>query len=262
MNSAAKTFSQKFRPHWETIYTLVRAELKTEANTSLLGWLWWILDPALSLGIYYVAFGLILNRNTPGFVPFLIVGIVFWRWFQSSVMRGSGSILQAAPLFGKVPVRKFVFPLVAGLADAFRFSLSLLLLLVFLWLFKIPVTLNWFWMIPLLLTQFTFILMVSCASSMVVPFFPDLRNMIGHAMHLLFFMSGIFFNPDSLEGMLKTIVYLNPIAGILASARAVLLHNQPPALYYIGTVFLISLLGLIVIWFLMKKFDKAYAKLS
>jgi lipopolysaccharide transport system permease protein len=248
--------------HFETIYTLVRAELKTEANTSLLGWLWWILDPALSLGIYYIAFGLILNRNTPGFVPFLCVGIVFWRWFQSSVMRGSGSIMQAAPLFAKVPIQKFTFPLVAGLADVFRFSLSLVLLLVFLWLFKIPPSLNWFWMLLLLGTQFSFILLVSCAASMMVPFFPDLRNMIGHAMHLLFFMSGIFFDPDSLQGLLKTLVYLNPIAGILASARAVLLHNHPPAFLYIFTVLSLSLLGLVLIWFLMKKFDKAYAKLS
>jgi len=248
--------------HFEIIYTLVRAELKSEANTSLCGWLWWLLDPALSLLIYYIAFGLILNRADSGFVPFLCIGIVFWRWFQGSVMRGAGSILQAAGLFNKVQTSKFIFPLVSVLADAFRFSVSLLLLGVFLAAFGVRPGAEMVHLPFLLLTQFTLILFCSTVFSMIVPFFPDLRNMIGHGMHLLFFMSGIFFEPDQLDGSLRTLVYLNPMSGMLSSMRSVLLRNQPPDLSYVISVFLVSMAGLSVATLLLIKHDTSFAKIT
>lgn len=262
MSLFSKPVFSNLRQHMDVVYTLVQSELKTEAATSLCGWVWWVLDPALSLAIYYLAFGLILNNDRPGFVPFLCVGIVFWRWFQSSVTRGSGAILQAAPLTGKVPVRKFIFPLVAVLADTFRFTVSLLLLSGFLLLFNVRFGSATAYLPFLLLTQFILILFVATLFSIIVPFFPDLRNMIGHGMHLLFFMSGIFFEPDQLQGRLRTLVYLNPMSGLLSSIRSVLIRNEPPDAQYVFVVLGLSVLGLVFAWAFLRRHDKTYAKIT
>lgn len=245
---------------FDVVHTLVKSELKVEASSSLCGWIWWILDPALSLLIYYIAFGVILNRNTEGFLPFLCVGVIFWRWFQGSVMKGAGSILQAAPLFSKVPIHKMIFPVVSVLADGFRFLASLLLLFIFLKVFQVDFGFSLIYLPLLLITQFLLILFIATSFATVVPFLPDLKNMIGHGMHLLFFLSGIFFDPGKLEGWPRTLVFLNPISGLLASARGVLLRNEPADLSYILTVLAISITGLGLNRFTLGILDRSFLK--
>jgi lipopolysaccharide transport system permease protein len=52
-------------------------DLKSESARSYLGMLWWILDPLMYLAIYYLVFGVVLQRGGEGFVGFLLCGLVF-----------------------------------------------------------------------------------------------------------------------------------------------------------------------------------------
>ena len=108
------------------------ADLRAEAARTYIGFLWWVLDPLIFMAIFYVVFGLLLRRSTPDFVPFLLIGLVSWRWFQNTITHSATSILGGRSLMQQVYVPKIIFPLVIILTDLVKFGLVLMLLLIYL----------------------------------------------------------------------------------------------------------------------------------
>ena len=93
------------------------AELKSEAQRTYIGVLWWILEPVLFMLIFYFVFAVLLQRGTENFVPFLLIGLAPWHWFQATVMQCSGSITANRGLIQQVYVPNYVFPTVVVLAS-------------------------------------------------------------------------------------------------------------------------------------------------
>lgn len=249
--------------HWtEIVLFKTWSELKTECGRTLGGALWWFVDPLLSILIYYLAFGLILRQGGGDFVPFLCVGIIFWRWFQGSVTRGAASIISEKPLMAKVYMPKLLFPVIGMLADTFKFAIMLLVLLLFLWAAGHPPTSAYWALPPLLLLQLGFNFFAAGLFAALVPFMPDLRNMLNHGLHLLFFLSGIFFSVDSITSpLLRRVILLNPMAGLLSAYRQVLLQNQLPDAPYLLAIAAATALGILIVVLLLLRFDRVYPKI-
>lgn len=245
----------------ELILYKALAELRAECGKSMGGAIWWVLDPLLSILVYYAAFGVILNRGDAHFIAFLCVGIIYWRWFQSSLTRGCGSILAESSLIGKVYMPKYIFPAATLLADLLKFSFTLLLLVIFL-IFMGHAPGTYYAVLPaVLLAQLMFTAGLVGISAALTPFFPDLRNIIQHGLHLLFFVSGIFFSADQLPSNLKFVVMLNPMAGLIEAYRAVMIENTAPDLRYLAAVCMAGLTGIGIALAMLKKYDKIYPKI-
>lgn len=237
------------------------ADLQAEATKTYIGSLWWILDPIIFMIIFYVVFGLLLKRGTADFVPFLLIGLVSWRWFQNTISHSATAILGGRALMRQVYVPKIVFPLVIILKDLFKFGLVLVLLLIYLWLSGFNA--GWFYLaLPvLLLAQFLLILGLTLLVSALVPFAPDLKFLIEHFMQILFYFSGIFFAGSSIQEYYKPYFYLNPMANIIEAYRDILMYRQWPNWFALA---LIAALGLIITtlayWWLSRN-DHLYPKL-
>ena len=86
-------------------------DLRAEAAQNLMGMLWWVLEPLLYLLAFYLIFEVFLERGGPGFVGFLLCGLVFWRWFDASLNRSSAALLANGRLINQIYLPKWVFPL-------------------------------------------------------------------------------------------------------------------------------------------------------
>ena len=244
----------------EILYYKALAELKAECGRNWAGALWWFADPLLSILVYYLAFGLILQRGGPGFISFLCVGIMFWRWFMCSVQRGATSIFSQASLMEKVYIPKMLFPAICLVADLFKFLITLVLLLPFLWFSGYPPQLTYVAFPLVLLVQILFTAVLCGFFAALVPFVPDLRNILNHGLSLLFFVTGIFFSVDQLSPTLRSVVLLNPMAGLIAAYRNILLDGVWPAWGYLANVFLVSIVGIVGVGCLLHRLDRVYAK--
>ena len=76
----------------------VAANLKVEVSRYYLNWAWWVLEPAMTMMVFYVIFGIMLKQGTENYVAFLLTGITPWIWFNRSIMNSSRSIYQMASL--------------------------------------------------------------------------------------------------------------------------------------------------------------------
>jgi lipopolysaccharide transport system permease protein len=237
------------------------ANLRAEASQYYLTYLWWVLEPILMMGVFYVVFGVFLQRGTPDFVGFLLCGLTFWNWFNRSVNNASSSIMGGQSIMLQVNIPKIFFPLEVLLSDAFKQLFVTTLLLAFLLLYPTPVTITWLALPVLMFIQLIIIAGTAILCAALVPFVPDLRFIIATGLQLLFFGSGIFFSVESVVlPQHQFIMYLNPLAGLLANYRGILMYSKWPDWIYLGEVLIGASVFLLFSLWVVSKLDHVYPR--
>ncbi len=203
-------------------------ELKAESQRYYLGVLWWLAEPIIHMLVFYFVFGILFERGTEDFVVFLLTGLVFWQWFQSTVMQCAETLIVNQPLFNQVFVPKFIFPAVVMLKNTAKFGIVFLILILFLLIYGIEPSAAWITAPVVLVVGGALIAGIASLVGAITPFIPDLRVLLENGMRALLFMSGIFYDLDSFETPYKILFQLNPVAVIIDNLRAVLLRGEFP----------------------------------
>ena len=203
-----------------------------------------------------------MDRATDDFVPFLLVGLTAWRWFQGTINNGGNSVLISRSLIRQVFIPKAVFPLVVILTDLFKFAVVLVILLIFLWLYGFGVNIAYLafpfviFVQLILITGFTFLL------AGVVPFFPDFKILANHILQLLFYVSGIFFSSEIIPDKYLFYFYFNPMANIIEAYREILMYGHFPDAVSLLKIGLFSVIVLIIASMLLSYNEHRYPKLN
>ena len=236
--------------------------LRTEAAQHRLSYAWWILEPVLHMGAFYLIFKILLQRGTENFVAFLLCGLVPWLWFAKSVTNSCQSIIQGKGIISQAFIPKAFFPLTAVSQDAVKQSLVFLLLAVYLIASGFPLTINWLWLLPIIVTQFLLIAAVSFTVAFIVPFALDFKYLVGTVLILGMMGSGVFFSYEQvLSPQFRDFFLLNPMANLLVSYRLVLLDGEMPRIVDLATISVISLAVLALVLFLLRRFDNNLTRL-
>lgn len=238
----------------------VYAELKAEASRSYLGVLWWLIEPVLYLGAFYVLFVLVLQREGNDFIPDFLCGIVVWKLFDAGVKSGGNSLVANASLLQQVFVPKHIFPLSAVILVMLKFILIFIVLCLFILIYKGGLPNTWLWSIPLMALQFILVVSLAVLVSAVVPFVPDLRVAIDNGMMFLFFISGVFFDVSSIHEPVKGLLMINPMAVLINAYRDVLLHGSLPDVGRMAGVLVLSISFLLAGIFLLSRWSLKYGK--
>jgi lipopolysaccharide transport system permease protein len=250
------------RRHLPLIGYMAYADLRAEAARTYAGFLWWVLEPVLSLIVYFVVFEIVLDRGTEHFVAFLFVGLVPWRWLATTLAHGSNSILGARALMEQVHVPKIVFVIVAFLTDAAKFCAVFLVLLVFVWLNGFGIS-WWYLLLPfVILVQGVLILAFEFLFAAVTPLIPDIRMVLENVIRLWLFLSGVFYDVNQLSEKKEFVFRLNPMTNVIEAYRDILLHGQCPKVALLGAILVGSLILLAIGVHLVTRFDYLYPKLA
>jgi teichoic acid transport system permease protein len=194
-----------------------------------LGVLWWVLNPLLMTGVYFVVFGLLLGgrKGDPAYLAYLLAGVFSFR-FMSGVMVGSAKMItNNAKLVTTIRFPRLVLPIAAlieGLV-AFLVSLATFYLIVApvnqiyptVWLAFFPVAL-------LIHTAFTFGF-GALTARLVVPI-PDVKNLVPHMTRMWFYLSPILWPVSFIEDKptwIQALVKSNPMYAFLSVYRTALL---------------------------------------
>ncbi|MCY4214568.1 MAG: ABC transporter permease [Gammaproteobacteria bacterium] len=238
------------------------AELKAEAQRNFLGFLWWVIEPILFMLVFYFVFGRLLGARPEAFIPFLLVGLVVWLWGQATITQGASAITANHGLLNQAFVPKVLFPTVIFLKNTFKFLFALLMLLIFLVAYGIEASLIWLEAIPVLAVGGLFVLGSAYLACALTPFFPDLQMLIDNGLRMLFFMSGIFYDIDTLSTSYKAVFQANPAAVLIDSLRSILLAGEHADWWRLGGV----LVGALCVggagYAIMRVNESRYAKIA
>ena len=245
----------------ELILFSTYAELRAERARSYLGLLWWIVEPAMNMGVYYLVFSVIFRMGGPEYIPFLLIGLTLWQWFKSCISHGGYSIWQQLPLVRQVKLPLQVFPSVQILADTVKFLCILAILLIVLWSTGYPPNLAYAALLPVLVVELIFVAACTYVVAAVVPLVPDLRFIIEQVLQVLMFLSGIVFSLDGLPPPLRRWFELNPIVELVDAGRGILMRGEWPDWLALGRVALISLVLYALGSLLITRLTPRYVKL-
>jgi ABC-2 type transport system permease protein len=95
----------------ELLANLVRKELKVRYKNSVLGFLWSLVNPAVTIAVFSILFSVVLPNSIPDFALFLMSGVLVFNLFQNGTSAAVGSVVANAPLVKKVWFPREVLPL-------------------------------------------------------------------------------------------------------------------------------------------------------
>lgn len=247
---------------------LVRADLKKKGADTLLGNVWWVVDPLLQMLVYVVLVEFILKRKTPDYPIFVISAILPWKWFQSAVGDGGSSVRDMGGLIKQLNFPKLVLPVASVMAGVANFAFGLIPLLAMSLLFYPSRVSAWMFLIPVVaVVQLVFSLAVSTVLSAINVFYRDVGNMSRHLLRLWFYLSPALYGADTIKEIAKdnppigTVFALNPWTTLFNSYRDLIYYEQPPewkALFVLGVVSVGLLLLAILIF---KRLEPTFAKI-
>lgn len=246
--------------HLNIILYKAYADLKAESEKYYISYLWWIVEPVLQMCVYYLVFGVLFQHGTPDYVPFLLIGLVTWRWGIAIINEGGHGIPRNKHLIRQVYLPKYIFPTVALFTQSFKFSLVFSMLSIYLWIDGYSLH-GGYWGLPLVfLAHLSLVMGITYIVSALIPYLPDLRLLIDTGLQLLFFVSGVFFSSDAIPQKYQAYFYLNPLAHILDAYRDILLYQAPISLISLGKIAVIGLTGILIGLTMLKLNDHHYAK--
>jgi ABC-type polysaccharide/polyol phosphate export permease len=107
----------------DVVRELAVADFRLKYYDSALGYAWSMLSPLLMLAIYYLVFRYVLGVQTPGYLVYLVVGIVYWTFFQDCSFSGMVALQSKSGILRALPVPPLV--VVAGGAASTLITLGI-----------------------------------------------------------------------------------------------------------------------------------------
>lgn len=257
-----KRFLRDVAKYWDYIKYQTKAELKSEIIDSYLGWIWLFLEPLCFMLIYTFLAGIVFGSKTDYFPVFVFSGLAIWNFFNKTVSGSVKIVSKNKDIVTKVYVPKFVLLLVKLLVNLFKMFVTFGLLVIFMIFFKVPISLNILWIVPVIICSVIITFGVSSIFMHFGVFIDDLVNLTSIGLKFMFYLSGIFYDivtkvPEPYNDIL---LCYNPIAFLITSFRNGLLYCQGVNVLVLIIWFVIGIILSIIGIRTIYKYENTYVK--
>jgi lipopolysaccharide transport system permease protein len=238
-------------------------EIRVRYKQSLLGVGWAILQPIVLTIVFTLVFSRIMQVDTGG-VPYPIfayAALVPWTLFATSLSFGIPSLVNNLNLVSKIYFPREILPFANIGAALLDFAMAGLVFVGMMVIYQIPITIYVLWVIPLLGIQIVLMAGVTLLGSAAIVFFRDVRFVIPLLIQVWMYASPVIYPADLIPAAYQPLYFLNPMAGIIAGYRLVLIGGQPPNIPALLVATVVSLALLIMGYFVFKRSEPLFADL-
>jgi ABC-type polysaccharide/polyol phosphate export permease len=241
---------------------MVRRELRQKYRGSALGVLWYVINPLVLMGAYYLMFGVIFKAaSEPDYPLFLLVGLIVWVFFSQAVLSAAPSLLDHGALVRKARFPRETIPGAVVTVQLVTFAAVLLLLL--------PVAIGVrgkasasLLLLPVLVALlFAFVLGCSLVVAILHAYFRDVAPVVAAALLPWFFISPIFFEPGQVpfvqrHAFVGTLIeWFNPVAPFIEGLRRVVYDGAGPGMGRLGYAAAAAVVALGAGWLAFRRGD-------
>ena len=237
----------KIRKYKFLFEELVKRDFKKKYKRTVLGILWSLLSPLLTLLIMKIVFTEFFGRTTNNYTTYLFAGTLVFSYFSDATNQGMSSLVDNAGIFTKVNVPKYLFLLSKNVSSLINFGLTFLVFLGFCLLDGIAF--HWKFLLlvyPIVCLVFFNIGVGSILSALYV-FFKDIQYLYRIFTLMLMYLSAIFYNINAYEPTVQKLFLLNPIYVYISYFRKIVINNAIPDLIThllaFGYAFAVLLIG-------------------
>ena len=249
----------------DLVLMFIRRDFVSNFKQTILGPLWFFIQPLLTTITYVIIFGRVAKLSTDGLpmLLFYLSGITIWNYFSETMTRTSGVFRENAGLFDKVYFPRLTMPVSIVISNLMRFSIQFILFL-FIWSFYLFKTDLIQPNAYLLLTPFLLLIMgllalgLGMIISALTTKYKDLSFLISFSIQLLMFATPVIYPISSVPAEYKHLIAANPISAVIETFRFGFLgsgvFSWSGLFYSFGIALLILLFGILVFNRVEKRF--------
>jgi len=263
-----KWFDLNLKELWlyrELAFIFAWRDIKVRYKQTAIGIIWAVLQPILTVAIFSFFFGKLANLPSDGipYPVFAFVGIVFWNYFSISLTGSSNTINENENIIKKVYFPRLLLPISSAITPLIDLFISLAVLVMLMLYYGFIPTLSGVVFIP-------FLLIISFLASSGLGLFMasinlkyrDVRYALPFFIQILMYLTPVIYPTSILGEKYQWILALNPMTGIIETARSVFFGVNP-----INFNLLFISIGISIVLFLFgifrfKKTERFFADLS
>jgi lipopolysaccharide transport system permease protein len=242
----------------DLILLFVRRDFVAQYKQTILGPLWFIIQPVLTALMFYVVFGMIASIPTQGVHQFLFyfTGLTIWGYFSECFTKTSGTFIANANLFGKVYFPRLTVPISIVISGLFKLLIQLVLLIILIGIFSLSgkqqISMDW----TIVLFPFYVMIMAFLGLGLGILFsalttkYRDLSFLLTFGVQLLMYATPIIYPLSFTSGSINQVLRYNPLTAIFENVRYSIYgigqFDAYGLLYTAGFTLVVLVLGILV----------------
>lgn len=237
---------------------LVKRDFKKKYKRTVLGMVWSVLSPLLTLLVMKLVFTQFFGRNMPHYTIYLFAGNIIFSYFSESTSMGMQSLMENASIFTKVNVPKYLFLLSRNVQTLINFLLTAVVFFTFCIFDSIAFT----WKFVLLLYPLAMLLLFNLGIGLILSalfvFFRDIQYLWNVFTQLLMYISAIFYTVDSYPAVIQHLFLINPIYVFITYVRNIVIHGVIPSFEFHLLMLLYAAVAFCIGAWMYKKYNHKF----
>jgi ABC-type polysaccharide/polyol phosphate export permease len=216
----------------DLIYQFVARAIKTRYKRSMLGVIWTMLNPLLTMIVLSLVFSQLFRFSIKNYPVYVLAGLVVWIFFSSSTSSAMGEMLWSGSLLGRIYVPKSVFSVSAVGTGLINLLLSLVPLFLIAIVLQVKITPAILVMPLAILLLGAFALGIGLLLSTAVVFFADMVPVYEVVLVIWMYTTPIIYNIEIIPLQVRWLFKLNPLYYMVTIFRDPLYNGTVPALSF------------------------------
>lgn len=220
---------QKLKEHQFLFEELVARDFKTKYKRTVLGMLWSVLNPLLTLLVMRIVFTQFFGNAMDHYTIYLFCGNLVYSYFSEATSQGMTSLSANSAIFTKVNVPKYMFLLSKNVQTIINFGITLCVFFIFCLIDQITFTWKFFALLVPIVCLMLFNIGVGLILSALFVFFKDIQYLWSVFTMLLMYMSAIFYTTTSYSPLIQNLFLCNPVYVYITYFRQVVIDGMIPS---------------------------------
>ncbi len=229
---------------------LVSRDIKVKYKNSILGLLWSVLNPLLTMIVLTIVFSNLFRFDIQNYPVYLITGQVLFNFFSEATNMAMVSINNNAQLIKKVYIPKYIFPLSKGLSSFVNLLFSLIAIFCLLIFMKIHVNIAIIFSVFSLAYILIFAIGVGLILVSLNVFFRDVEHLYGVFLTMWMYLTPIFYPANIIPQQFGWLITSNPLFYMVEYFRECILYGTIPSLE-LNIICLLNALTVLIIGLLV-----------
>ena len=262
-----KLFDLNLKEVWrymDLLMLLVRRDFVSFYKQTILGPLWFLIQPLLTTAMYLLIFGRIAKVSTDGVPPllFYMAGVTCWSYFSETLLKTSDTFIANANIFGKVYFPRLVIPLSIVISNLIRFGIQFSLFAA-IWIgYMVAGKVHLTWAIalfPVLVVLMALLgLALGIIFSSLTTKYRDLRFLLTFGIQLLMFATPVVYPLSLAPEKYKWLILANPFTAIIETFRYGFLGQGEFSWVYLAYSAISTIIILIIGVVIFNKYEKSF----
>ena len=226
------------------LYTLAHLKQKANVRGTILGYLWWFIEPLMLIALYSYVVGVVFGHSGPDRILMIAIGVTLWKWWSTALSTATTSFRRYKGIVTQVKMPLSILPISEVFGQTYLFAFGYVLLQsTLLYLGYTPDLLA---LLIAFIASVVTISALSLALAVLNVFVRDTAFLVGFGLRILFYLTPIIYSADRVPEKYQWLVKVNPLAVLIEMYNKALVYPTSISLQHNIIVLCLSFIGLFI----------------